>query len=131
MAEKSDKKGDPTVMKWDSDVPGIEEPHDLGKPFYNHHPYHPEIHFIDSGDFLGHSRMRLKEEDVPSIDIHTVKEGNGRKCVAPEWASVNYRAYDQKEIAGERATAEELISWGTKAFSLGNYQVSKCWDIVA
>lgn len=100
LAHKSDSKkddsskSDPNEMKWDSDVPEIREKHDLGKPYYNKTPYHPEIHFIDSEDFMGHTRFRLKEEDVPSIDIHTIKKGSGRKCLAPEWAHVNYRAYD-------------------------------------
>ena len=125
MSEKNDDKSKKEVdineMKWESDVPEIKEQHDLGKPFFNKTPYHPEIHFIDSGDFEGHTRSRLKKEDVPSIDIHTVKKGNGRKCLAPEWASVNYRAYDKNEIEGDKARADELISWGTKTFSLGNY----------
>lgn len=125
------EKVDINEMKWSSDVPEIKQVHDLGKPYFDKQPYHPEIHFIDSDDFEGHTRSRLKKEDVPSIDIHTIKKGNGRKCLAPEWANVNYRAYNKKELRGDKAQADELIDWGVKAFSLGNYQVSKCWDIVA
>ena len=118
-------------MRYDGKVPEVHEKHDLGKKYYDKTPYHPEIHFIDSDDLMGHTRNRLKQEDVPSIDIKVIKKGNGRVCLAPEWASVNWRAYDKKELRGEKAQADELISWGTKAFSLGNYQVSKCWDIAA
>jgi len=130
-AKLANKETDINEMKWESDVPEVREQHALGKKYYDKTPYHPEIHFIDADDLEGHTRARLKKEDVPSIDIHVIKKGTGRVCLAPEWASVNYRAYDKNELRGEKAQPDELIAWGTKAFSLGNYQVSKCWDIAA
>ena len=99
-------------MRYEANVPEIREKHDLGKKYYNKNPYHPEIQFIDPEDFMGHSRDRLKKEDVPSIDIHVVRKGSGRTCLSPEWASVNFRAYDLNEIKGDKPKPDELINWG-------------------
>jgi len=42
---------------------------------------------------------------------------------------VKYKSWDDADIKEDDPKPEELFAHGVKTFLIGNYQVSKCWDI--
>jgi len=46
-----------------------------------------------------------------------------------EWASVNVKSWDDSDIKENNPSKAELFSNELRNFVIGNYQVTKCWDI--
>ena len=47
-----------------------------------------------------------------------------------DWATVKYKTYNKEDLKNPPTVADkEIYAHGTKLFLVGNYQVSKCWDI--
>lgn len=58
-----------------------------------------------------------------------LRQGDGKHCDSGEWARVKYKSWDDADIKENNPKPEELFANGYKTFLIGNYQVSKCWDI--
>jgi len=59
-----------------------------------------------------------------------LRKGDGNNCELNQWATVSWKAYvngeEPQEIYNSR---REAAGEGPKQFRIGNYQVSKCWDM--
>jgi len=73
----------------------------------------------------------IQSEVIPLIHFELLEQGpKGDDCMLNDWATVNYKSYNKEELKNPPyVSGKEIYSQGTKFFVVGNYQVSKCWDI--
>lgn len=89
----------------------------------------PEFQFKEGKSHEGFGELTAAV-DFPSMRMQTLRKGAGELCAMDNWAVINYKAYlngeDADLIHNSRKSA---AGEGSKKFRVGNYEVSKCWDM--
>ena len=90
-----------------------------------------DIEFANSYDHEGYTRGMLQSEAIPFIHFEVLEPGPpGTECMMNDWATVHYKTYNKEDLKSPpKVSDKEVYAQGTKLFLVGNYQVSKCWDI--
>lgn len=87
----------------------------------------PEIDFARRYDQVGYSNEEIAAVR-DAVKITKTKTAKGRYCGLNEFAVVWYQGWD--EAGSIRFDNKKLgVTSRPKVFKIGNYQVSKCWDV--
>ena len=86
-----------------------------------------DMGFVNSFDHIGHHAGEPWRQ-ASFIKVDKVKDGaSEKKCEMNEWVSLHWKGYNPD---GKLIFNSKKINNGRPMhFTLGHYEVSKCWDI--